>query len=51
MTSKAVRDRLSAFFAEVGAIGGKTTGKTKRRGSSDYYKALSAKAVKARSKK
>lgn len=42
---------ISKFMAEMGARGGATTGKTKKRGSSEYYKKLSAKAAKARARK
>jgi hypothetical protein len=39
------------FFVETGSIGGSAAGAVKRRGSSDYYKKLSAKAAEARAKK
>jgi hypothetical protein len=42
---------LKEHLRKAGRIGGKTTGKSKLRGTSDYYKALSAKAARARKKK
>jgi hypothetical protein len=47
----AVKQYMAEIGAKGGAIGGKATGKVKRRGDSAYYKALSAKAAKARMKK
>jgi hypothetical protein len=44
-------NELKRYLAAIGSKGGKTTGKVKRRGDSAYYKALSAKAAKARMKK
>jgi hypothetical protein len=42
---------LREHLAKIASKGGKATGKVKRRGDSSYYKALSAKAAKARMKK
>jgi hypothetical protein len=39
---------ITKYLATIGAKGGKATGATKRRGNAAYYKALSAKAAKAR---
>ena len=39
---------ISEYLAEIGAKGGKATGKTKRRGGSDYYRELALKSAKAR---
>jgi hypothetical protein len=44
-------NELTKYLAAIGSKGGKTTGKVKRRGNSAYYKALSAKAARARKKK
>lgn len=42
---------LSAYLAAIGKKGGETKGKSKVRGDAEYYKAISAKAAKARKKK
>lgn len=47
MTAKELREHL----ARLGKKGGETTGKSKVRGDSDYYKRISAKAAKARKAK
>jgi hypothetical protein len=47
MSDKAVRE----FLARIGKKGGEAEGASKVRGSPEYYKALSAKAAKARAKK
>lgn len=49
-TSKTVLKYLAAIGRTGGEIGGKATGKKKRRGDSSYYKDLSAKAVRAKRK-
>jgi hypothetical protein len=47
MTDKAIKEYLRGIASK----GGKATGKVKRRGNSAYYKALSAKAARARKRK
>jgi hypothetical protein len=45
-------DEIRRFLSEIGTRGGESgRGAAERRGSSDYYKRLSAKAAKARAKK
>lgn len=46
-----VRAIERAMFQRLGALGGKATGPTKRRGDKAYYQALAAKSVAARKKK
>lgn len=41
---------LKEHLASIASKGGKVKGKSKKRGSSSYYKALSKKAVAARKK-
>jgi hypothetical protein len=41
-------NEVTKYLAAIGRRGGKATGATKRRGNAAYYKALSAKAAKAR---
>ncbi len=45
--SESVKD----YLARIGKKGGETKGKSKVRGGAEYYKAISAKAAKARKKK
>lgn len=40
--------KLSDYLAAIGSKGGKTTGPSKVRGDSDYYKRISKKAADAR---
>ena len=40
-------EEVRKFMREIGRKGGQASGETKRRGDSEYYKALSAKAVAA----
>ena len=42
---------IRKYLASIGAKGGKATGAAKVRGDSDYYRAISAKATKARAAK
>jgi hypothetical protein len=47
-----INDEIRRYLAEVGRRGGESgRGAAKRRGSSAYYKRLSAKAAKARASK
>ena len=42
------RKRITARFAALGMKGGATTGRSKKRGSKAYYRALQLKAAAAR---
>jgi hypothetical protein len=42
---------IATYLKTIGSKGGKTTGPTKVRGDTAHYKALAAKAAKARKKK
>ena len=47
-----IHDEVHRFLSKIGTRGGASgQGEAKRRGSSEYYKRLSAKAAKARAKK
>ena len=48
---KTLKQHLAEIGAKGGRVGGKTTGKSKLRGSSEHYKRLSKLAAKARKKK
>jgi general stress protein YciG len=51
--SKTVRERLTAYWSEIGSKGGKAAGKSKRRDQNDpdYYRTISQRAAEARKRK
>jgi acid stress-induced BolA-like protein IbaG/YrbA len=51
MATKAIRKYLAELGKQGGKVGGKATGKVKVRGDSNHYKALAAKATRARKAK
>ena len=44
-------DKVRDYLASIGSKGGKTTGQSKVRGDTDYYKRISQKAAAARKAK